>query len=285
MKKYSLISTLYNEGNNIIRFLDSYKKQTRKADEYVIVDGGSTDNTVEQMEIFIKNNPELNIKLIIDKTCSKQYTKGPIAKGRNVAIENTKYDYIVATDAGCILPENWFENIIEPFETDDSIDVVGGWCEGFKDNDYQKFFGEYCIPTLQTVDKENFLPSSRNIAFTKDAWAKAGKYPEKTYTAEDSVFDLNLKKVGCKFYFNEKAIVYWDLPKNMNEGYHKLYTYGYGDGQYGLFTDRYVLRLLCIICPIKFIKLLLTKPKYFVWKWFCLVANVHGFIVGQFNKV
>ena len=64
MKKISLISTVYNEEANISAFLQSYKKQTRTADEYIIVDGGSTDTTVSIIENFSKENPNLNIKLI-----------------------------------------------------------------------------------------------------------------------------------------------------------------------------------------------------------------------------
>ena len=90
MKKISLISTVYNEEANISAFLQSYKKQTRTADEYIIVDGGSTDTTVSIIENFSKENPNLNIKLIIDETCSKKFSKGPIAKGRNIAIKNAQ---------------------------------------------------------------------------------------------------------------------------------------------------------------------------------------------------
>lgn len=284
MKKFSLISTLYNEENNIIQFLESYKKQTKKADEYIIVDGGSTDKTVELIRGFANNNPDLNIKLIIDETCSIKYTKGPVAKGRNVAIENAKHEYIIGTDAGCVLPANWLEEIIKPFD-DDSIDVVSGWCKGLEENEFQKFFAKYCMPTLESVNRGEFLPSSRNIAFKKSCWEKVGKYPEKTLTAEDTIYDLKLKEAGFKFSFNENAIVYWDLPRNIKEAYHKLYAYGYGDGQYMIAKYRYFLRFLCLILPVKFYKLLFSNPKNFAFKYICLFANVKGYVAGLFNKV
>lgn len=284
MKKFSLISTIYNEGNNIISFLESYKKQTKKADEYIIVDGGSTDNTVALITKFIEDNPELNIKLIVDKSCSKKFTKGPIAKGRNIAIENSNYEYIIGTDAGCILPPNWLEEIIKPLE-DDSVDVVSGWCEGIKDNEFQKFFATYCMPTIENVNRKEYLPSSRNIAFKKSCWEKVGKYPEKTYTAEDTMYDFKLKEAGFKFVFNENAVVYWDLPQNINEAYKKLHDYGYGDGQYMIAKERYFLRFLCLILPIKFYKLLFSNPKNFVFKYICIFANVKGYVSGLFNRV
>ena len=51
--KVSLITTLYNESKNIEAFLDSYKKQTVYADEFIIVDGGSTDGTIDYINDFL----------------------------------------------------------------------------------------------------------------------------------------------------------------------------------------------------------------------------------------
>ena len=122
----SLITTLYNESKNIEAFLDSYKKQTVYADEFIIVDGGSTDGTINFINNFIEKNKDLNIRLIVDESCSKKFVKGPIARGRNVAIKNAKYHYIAVTDAGCVLDSKWFEEIIKPFQ-DKKVDVVSGW--------------------------------------------------------------------------------------------------------------------------------------------------------------
>lgn len=281
MKKISLISTVYNEEANISAFLQSYKKQTRTADEYIIVDGGSTDTTVSIIENFSKENPNLNIKLIIDETCSKKFSKGPIAKGRNIAIKNAQYDYIAATDAGCILDNNWFEELVKPFEEDDSIDIISGWYEGLNDNDFQKAYDLLYMPKLSQINKEKFMPSSRNIAFKKKCWEGIGGYPEETYTAEDTVYDIRLRKAGFKFFFNEKAIVKWELPKNLEEAKKKLYTYAYGDGQYGLYNLRFCYMVLGLICPIK----LLLIGKHFKIRYILLFYRVMGYFRGLLNSV
>ena len=44
--KVSVIATVLNEGPAIRRLLDSLVAQTRAPDEVVIVDGGSSDDTV-----------------------------------------------------------------------------------------------------------------------------------------------------------------------------------------------------------------------------------------------
>jgi len=279
--KVSLISTLYNEANNILNFLESYKEQTKYADEFIIVDGGSNDNTVEIIENFAIKHKCLNLKVIVDETCSKKYIAGPIAKGRNVAIENTKYDYIAVTDAGCILDKNWFEEIVKPFE-DDCTDVVAGWYKANITNDFQQSFADILMPVLETVDRDNFLPSSRSIAFKKSCWKEIGGYPTLTYTAEDTKFDLDLKDAGYKFAFTERAFVYWDVPFDMQEARTKLFNYGYGDGQLRLQLKSKLFKLLFTFFPIHII---LSKQKrqhpYLSYNIF--LFNNLGFIKGLLN--
>jgi glycosyltransferase involved in cell wall biosynthesis len=280
--KFSLITTLYNERDSISEFLESYKNQTKHADEFIIVDGGSTDGTQELIKSFIKQNPHLNIKLIIDKTCNKTYTKAPVAKGRNIAIENTSYEVIVVTDAGCILDNNWFYEITKPFIENPDIDVVAGWYEPLIENDFQKLYAEVALPKLQNLDVNNFLPSSRSIAFKKSCWKKVRGYPEKTLTAEDTLFDINLKKYGCKFFFTEKAIVYWKLPKNEVEALKKQFNYGYGDGQLKLFFTKFLIRNAFSFFPIDLIfKFGLSKK--FLLSYKLRVAHQIGYVRGLIN--
>ncbi len=249
VKKISLITTLYNEVNNVLSFLESYKVQTKYADEFIIVDGGSMDNTVNIIEKFASENGKLNIKVIVDETCSKKYVEGPIARGRNVAIENTKYDYIAVTDAGCILDKNWFAEIITPF-ADKSVDVVSGWYEVNVTNEFQEVYKNIYLRSLDTLDLDTFLPSSRSIAFKKSAWSNIGGYPEGSMTAEDTKFDLDLKANGYKFEFNPKAVVYWDCPLNYTEAIEKASYYALGDGKNRLHFRNFFFRNFFLIFPV-----------------------------------
>jgi glycosyltransferase involved in cell wall biosynthesis len=279
--KCSLITTLYNEADNILNFLESYKKQTKYADEFIIVDGGSSDDTVKIIQEYANKYTELNIKVIVDNTCSKKFVAGPIAKGRNVAIENTQYDYIAVTDAGCILDKHWFEEIVKPFE-DDTVDVVAGWYEANINNEFQKIYASIAMPKLETVNKETFLPSSRSIAFKKSCWEKVGMYPTMTYTAEDTLFDLKMKKEGFKFFFAEKAFVYWDCPFDLEDAKKKHFSYGFGDGQLKLFKKSFILGLIKLIVPIQILKYFPYLSTMIV-KYNLLYANQLGYIKGYFK--
>lgn len=101
---------------------------------------------------------------------------------------------------------------------DESVDVVSGWYEADAKNDFERCIAEMTFPRLSEAQKnqDDFLPSSRSVAFKKAAWQNAGGYPEGlTLTAEDTLFDINLKKAGCKFVFAPKAVVYWKVRSNL----------------------------------------------------------------------
>src|SRR5260221_12583418 len=96
--KVSVCITTFNEEKSIEKLLKSILSQTKVPDEIVIVDGGSTDKTVEIIKKFGK------AKLIISKGAS-------ISRGRNLAVKNAKYSMIAMTDAGCVCERHWLERI------------------------------------------------------------------------------------------------------------------------------------------------------------------------------
>ena len=76
----SLCITTFNEEGSIGSLLNSLLSQTRKPDEILIVDGGSTDKTIEVINHYQKRFGK--IKLLKEK-CTR-------AKGRNLGVEIAK---------------------------------------------------------------------------------------------------------------------------------------------------------------------------------------------------
>ena len=56
--KVSFITTVFNEENSIQKLLDSLLKQSKKLHEVVIVDGGSSDKTIERIKNYDKGYTE-----------------------------------------------------------------------------------------------------------------------------------------------------------------------------------------------------------------------------------
>jgi len=223
-----------NEEKNILEWLSSVEKQHRWLDEIIIVDGGSTDKTVELIKEFQKNT-KLNIKLIVKPGIN-------IAQGRNIAIREATHPIIVSTDAGCKLDPSWVENIIEPFKKDLTIDVVSGVYLPWYETEFEEIASYLIFPDIEKLDPDKFLPSGRSVAFRKKAWEKVGGYPEWLDTAEDTLFDLNLKKAGVRFFLARNAIVYWKVRENVKKIFKQYYNYAKGDGVAFLFFQRYLPR-------------------------------------------
>jgi glycosyltransferase involved in cell wall biosynthesis len=274
----SFIITLYNEAGNISRFLESYKEQTIHCDDFIILDGGSTDKTADIIQKFSEKNPDLKIRLIIDENCSRRMCSGPIAKGRNTAIKESRYDIIIISDGGCILDSKYVEEMLRTFE-EGGCDVVSGWYKPIVDNKFNEIFAQVSLPSEEDALKESFLPSSRSLALKKSCWEAVGGYPEDTFTGEDTLFDLNLKKAGFKFKTNLNAFVYWETPGSLSEGMKKQFSYGKGDGTLGTFKLRYILRWLTLLCPLH-ILMNRRRRKHPLISYSLQLAYQHGYTKG-----
>lgn len=278
----SLVTTVYQEEATIWSFLDSYRQQKVYADEFIVVDGGSTDQTVMLLGQFASEYPEFNLKVIVDVDCSRHKTAGPIARGRNRAIAETRYEIVAVTDAGCLLEPDWLAEMLAPF-ADSVVDVVSGWYEGIAENAFQQAYKNSFMPKLESIDRNEFLPSSRSLAFRKGCWEAVGGYPELTFTAEDTRFDLALKQQGYRFYFNEHAVVLWRIPNNLIDAIQKHYRYGVGDGQYRQFPKTYLRLLSYLFFPLISV---VRMPFYQAMiRYLITFAHVAGYLRGYLKGV
>lgn len=194
----AIIATVKNEARHLSAFFESLQAQTRKPDVVAITDGGSTDGTQGMLSEFAARAP-----------FEFRWASAPqnVPRGRNAAIEMADADLIAVADMG-VLDPSWFERIIAPLERGEA-DVVGGWFELLVDSPRERAVGLMTQYSLDQVRPETFLPSSRSVAFTRDAWRKVGGYPEELNATEDTMFDLRLRAAGCRFVFEPKAVVLW----------------------------------------------------------------------------
>jgi len=222
--KVSLVVTVLNEERSIDSFLDSVAGQTLKPDEFIVVDGGSVDWTVEKLE-----KSKLKATVIVKDGANRSV-------GRNTGVEYAKNEVIVITDAGCILDKDWLSEIAKPF-ADKSVHVVSGYYLPKTETIFQKCVAPFfCVmpeEIKERVKKKDFefLPSSRSFAFRKTVWGKVGGYPENMNFCEDLVFDQKIKKEGFKIHFAPKAVVYWPQRKNLTSVFKQFFNYATGDGQ------------------------------------------------------
>lgn len=230
----SLIATVLDEGDNIHAVFDSIKRGTRQPDEIVIVDGGSSDDTLAIMQGYAD---ELPLRLFVEPGCN-------ISRGRNRAIAEARGDIIAVTDAGVRLSETWLEAISAPLLSDPALNVVGGFFRADPQSAFETALGASTLPLADEIDSATFLPSSRSIAFRKAAAEAIGGYPEWLDFCEDLVFDLRLRRGGGPFAFAPDAIVYFRPRPTLRQFFRQYYLYARGDGKANLWPKRHLVRYL-----------------------------------------
>ncbi len=262
----SVIATVLNEQDSIRLFLNDLVSQSRTPSEIVIVDGGSTDGTIDTIESIASKHPML--RLVVEKGCN-------VARGRNIAIEHARYDYIAMTDAGCRVNKHWLQELIKPFEGQDDVDVVGGRTEIDARNSFERWVG-YLNKPFEKLDIRDYLPTARSLALRKRWWERVGGFPEGlSMWAEDAVFMLRLKAQHVRLVLAPGAIVYWRPRGNLKEFCRQYFEYGIGDGEARIHSMLFLKRLGLFLSVIFFFVGFAIDP---IVPLMCLVVLLVAFI-------
>lgn len=261
MTMISVIATVLNEGDNIHYLMQSLARQSRLPDEVVIVDGGSTDNTIALIESY---QDRLPVRVLQEVGCN-------ISEGRNLAIAAAQGQIIAVTDAGVRLVDSWLEHLVQPLVNDSAYQVCGGFFQADAHNAFEVAMGATVLPLENEIDAETFLPSSRSIAFRKGAWEAVGGYPEWLDYCEDLIFDLCLKARFHPFAFAPDALVHFRPRGSFRAFFKQYYLYARGDGKADLWRKRHAIRYLTYLVAVPGVFLLgLVHPAF--WALYLLGA-------------
>jgi len=269
----ALIATVYQEGKGVRPWLDALAAQSDAPEEFVIVDGGSTDDTVAQITNYAWPAGFPKPRVIVQR-CN-------IAVGRNLAIRNTAASILICTDAGSFPDPNWLRELARPFLEDPTLDAVGGQSFATTETDFQKFLRIFESGYDQPQAVGGDFSSSRNVAFRREAWAGVGGYPEwLTLAAEDALFNFQLRAAGKKLFINPQAIVRWEERPTAEAFFKLLYRNGFGAAEAQLYAPYFLRRFLITIFP----PLLLLSPHRFAHLGFRYrrhLSSTLGWLAGK----
>jgi len=231
--KFTLIATVRNEVGTIRDFVESLLAQSRPPDEILIVDGVSSDGTREILEDYAMRG----VLRVISQPCN-------IAEGRNLGIAAATGSHLAVTDAGCQVDPDWLAQIERCFKSAGQPDVVAG---NFRFETHTPFEEAVVRATFQPnrddTETARYYPSSRSVAFSKAAWEKAGGYPEWLYAAEDTLFNIRLRQLGCRFVFCRDAIVRWRPRETWRALARQRINFSRGNARVGIGTSGYITNL------------------------------------------
>jgi glycosyltransferase involved in cell wall biosynthesis len=257
--RVSVIITVLNEASSLPDLLDSLASQTRAPDEVVVCDGGSTDGTLRTLE----KERRLPLRVV-------HLPGANISQGRNAAIAAAAGDVIAVTDAGVRLNPDWLARIAQPFD-DPGVQTVAGFFLPAPESVFETAMGAAVLPELREIDPAKFLPSSRSVAFRKQAFDATGGYPEWLDYCEDLILDLRLREMYGPFVFAPEAVVHFRPRPSLRTFFMQYYRYARGDGKADLWRARHAVRYSTYLVAVPLIALggaLLTP-----WVWLLYPAG------------
>ena len=103
---FSILIPFRNEANELPTLLESISKLQYPKDKYelIFINDDSEDDSVE---IINKYFDKLSMTFLLLNNVRK--TNSPKKDAINTAIHQVKFDWIITTDADCILPKKWLE--------------------------------------------------------------------------------------------------------------------------------------------------------------------------------
>lgn len=225
--KVSLVATVKDAASYVEEFLASVKAQTRRPDEVVIVDGGSTDGTAE---ILRKAS---GVTLIEEPAAN-------IARGRNLAVRAASHDLIAVSDADCVLAPDWLEQIVTPLE--DGADVSMGLYRPLTRSFFEVCSAAISIKEPSEVDPARYMPSARSAAFRREAFHAAGGYPEWMELGEDMYLNHRWRALGLRMDLAPRAMVYRRPRSTLRAYWRQFAGYAEYDARGGMHPNRHLLR-------------------------------------------
>src|SRR6476620_10507650 len=98
----SVVVAVRDDREGLAELVEALARQTRAPDEIVIVDGGSTDGTLDQLDF--RPAKSVPVKVLVAPGAN-------ISAARNAGIRAAVNGWIATTDAGCRPVPGWLEAI------------------------------------------------------------------------------------------------------------------------------------------------------------------------------
>lgn len=155
--KVSIVIPVYNAEKFLVETLNSVKNQTFTDFECVIVNDGSTDNSLEIINSFVKQDKRFRVFSVLNSGCANI--------PRNIAIRNSVGDFIFNLDADDVIEETClklqYQKLIET-NSDIVILTLIGCISGLE--------GELYRLPLDSFDKQQVLSGYQACSLTIGRW-------------------------------------------------------------------------------------------------------------------
>jgi len=196
----ALITPSFNQHHYVKAMLNSVVIQTVKPIQHIILDGGSTDGTIEILKEYQSNNSNVILHIGRDKGQADAINIGFHEANADIIAWLNTDDRYVADDV--------FSHVIKIFESNHEIDVVYG--EGnFVDSNWN-FIRKAYINVEPDILNWRFANSvgilQPALFLRKSVFDSVGDLSVHYNLSFDYEYWIRIAKMGYKFYFTKKVL-------------------------------------------------------------------------------
>ncbi|MCT4328873.1 glycosyltransferase family 2 protein [Elizabethkingia anophelis] len=166
--RFLIVIPTHNEEENILRCLDSLRKQSFQDFSCIVVNDGSTDNTRVLVEDFIENirlsGVESSRFTLRNLPKSEHQPGAKVVRTFNKGLEDISmenYGIVCKFDADIIFPENYLEKVNRVYEENSKAGMVSGLV-------YIEKNGEWIFENLSSKNHVRGPIKSYRVACFKD---------------------------------------------------------------------------------------------------------------------
>lgn len=201
--KISIIVPIYNVEEYLQRCVDSLICQTYRDIEIILVNDGSTDNSLE----ICKSNAKKDSRIIIlDKT------NGGLSDARNSGLKISTGDFILFVDSDDYIEHDSCEKLISGMK--DDVDFVAGAYKEIAGNKYDIKRHTNLLNNTVYTSRDFVIQSIKNNEWYAPAWLnlyrKSFLLKNNLYFKYGIIFED--KQIMPRLFLCAKKIVYIDYP-------------------------------------------------------------------------
>ena len=193
MTRFSIVIPCYNASGTIAKTLASVLNQTFQDFEVIIVDDGSSDETLAIIEQFSRRTARIAV--------ISQANRGPSAARNRAVADHARGELIAFLDADDIWPAERLSIIAERFDQTNSPDIAYGRVAFFSD-------GAAAVEAVSTVADapltvahliaENATCTMSNIVVSREAFLKSGGFNTRVVHGEDVEWLVRMAAGGAR---------------------------------------------------------------------------------------
>jgi len=210
-EKVSIIVPVYNVEKYLVKMIDSVLGQTHQNFELLLIDDGSTDNSLNILREYEKKDSRIRV--------FTQANDGAPGKARNWGIDEAKGEYLYFLDADDFLPKNAMTILLESFTN--NVDLVIGrtiWTDGEKEwyplsekkLSYKSKIYNLNKMRYYDLEKVSYVATSR-LYRKKIIKRNDIKFPHK-YSSQDTFFSI-IYNINCQKIKIIPDVVYYRLER------------------------------------------------------------------------